>query len=160
MDIKAFLEKLPIERRENYRKVYEADGITITNAALAEQLNIKLSMLEQIRRDLVSENLIKKKNKTYRKSAGLPPTRKNTSKDSSAFAGLSSGKTRHTFIIDESNLEKLRLLAHLDHKKLNEFLNDLLSMYFTGRQDDIEIALSQREKSSRIKLKIEKADLA
>ena len=48
--------------------------------------------------------------------------------------------------------------AHLDHKKINEFLNDLLCMYFTERQNDIEIAISLREKSTRIKLKIEKTD--
>ncbi|NLD92186.1 MAG: hypothetical protein GX639_05905 [Fibrobacter sp.] len=155
MNIKEFLEKLPIEKREIYRKVYEADGITITNAALAEQLNITLSMLEQIRHDLFAANLIKKKKNTYRKSAGLSPSRKKINKDSSALAGLTGGKTRHTFIIDESNLEKLRLLAHLDHKKLNEFLNDLLSMYFTERQKDVETAMSLRENSSRLKLRID-----
>lgn len=111
MDIETFIVKLPEEKREIYRKVYDADGTTSTNAALAEQLKINLSMLEQIRRDLVTANLIKKKKKLYRKSAGLSPSRKNVTKNSSANTGLSGDKIRHTFIIDESNLEKIRLLA-------------------------------------------------
>ena len=155
MEIESFLAKLPDGKREIYRKVFEADSSNCTNANTAENLNITISMVEQIRSDLFEAKLIKKRKSSYRKSAGLSPSREKQSRKTSINAGLSGGKTRHTFIIDESNLENIKLLAHLDHKGINDFLNNLLSAYFSQRLNDITTATDQREKSARIKLKIE-----
>ena len=159
MTLDEFVKNLPEKKRELYKRVYNTNSLNMTNQEVADKVGIKLTMVEQIRHDLIAAGLIKKKRPSYRKDAGLPPSRqkkkalKPQSKHSST-KGLTGDKTRHTFIIDKSNLENINLLSHYDHKGKSEFLNDLLSDYFFARENDIYKAKSHRDRSRKIRLKI------
>jgi hypothetical protein len=159
MEFSEFLKALPEEKRGVYHEVYKASFTKEKNPALASRLDVSLNQIETARSDLMKKGFIKAKKKPYRQKLGLPPFQKSktNSKKNQGFyrtAGLISGQTRHTFIIDEKNLENLRLLSHHDHKNISEFVNDLLTDYFSERKSDLDLASHHRAEAQLIKLKV------
>ena len=156
-----FIKTLPEDKRAIYQKVYDANFSNETNTKLAKRLSVPLNQIETVRHDLIYKAWIKPKKTQYRKQAGLTPlrTKKGPSekKNLSATRGLKPGQTRHTFIIDEKNLENIRILAHLDQKNLNSFVNDLFIAYFRERKSDFDFAIAHRERSRNEILKIVKS---
>ncbi len=158
MDFSEFLKGLPEVKRALYQKVYDSSLTNEKNPALAKKLNVSLNQIETVRGDLIQKGWITPKRIPYRKKAGLPPIRKlNTAskKKNHGFyrtAGLKPGQIRHTFIIDSTNLENIQLLAHLDQKKLNVFVNDLFTEYFCQRKSDLNSAIGYRNRIINLRI--------
>ena len=154
MNIISFLQKIPKEKQPLYQGVYNEANKNITNNNLAIKLGTSLTQIEQIRRDLVVDGLIRPKRIPYRKQAGLAPVRKIKPQQkkvgTSLTAGLREGYIRHMFAIHQENLQNIRLLSRFDHKNLNEFLDDLLTAYFLKRKSDLDSAINNRDRGRNI----------